>query len=590
MRPSITAKTIFGPIQRIRVWYALLLLLNAVFIVRLFYLQIIRHDHYQSAALSGQLKEYEIPPERGIIEAHNGETVVPIVLNETKFTLFADPVYVKDAGKAADKIARAIGGSAKEYEDKINASDTRYVVLSKKLDKAQSEKIKELDLKGIGTRGVPYRTYPQGSLASQLLGFVNDEGIGKYGLEEALNSELKGRPGQLKAITDAKGVPLAANRDNIITEAKAGERLTLTIDVGMQQQLEDILKTGLDRAKSDSGSTLILEAKTGAVKAMANYPTYNPGEFYKVEDGSVFNNAAVSAPLEVGSVMKPLTAAAALDLGAITKNTSYQDPGFFKIGDAKITNIEEVGGPGTKTVADILQQSLNTGATWMLMQMGGGEINEQARTRWHEYMTERYNFGATTGIEQGYEAEGSVPHPTEGFGLNIQYANTAFGQGATQTPLQIAAALASVINGGTYYRPHLVEKTSSGGKQMVKQPEALHKNVIKPQTSQDVRSLMEYAFSKNYRGYGMTNLRPEFSIGGKTGTAQIPKPGGGYYTDRYNGMFLGYIGGNEPQYVIVVRINEPKIGGYAGSKAAAPVFVDLANMLINNFGVTPKGQ
>jgi cell division protein FtsI/penicillin-binding protein 2 len=588
MNPPIISTAI--SIKRIRIWYALLLLLSAVFVVRLFYLQVIKHDYYQTAALRGQFKQYEIPPVRGVIEAHNGSGTVPIVLNETKYTLFADPVYVKDPTDAADKIARAIGGNAGDYEKQLRTPETRYVVLAKKLDQSQSEAIKKLELKGIGTRDVPQRTYPQGMLAAQMLGFVNDEGQGKYGLEQALDSKLQGTPGQLKAITDASGIPLAANRDNIMTEPKAGERVLLTIDVGMQQQLEDLLKNGLERAKSGSGSALILEAKTGAVKAMANLPTYNPAEFYKVEDGNIFNNAAVSAPLEVGSVMKPLTAAAAIDQGVVKKDTTYFDPSVWKIDDAKVTNIEEDGGAGTKSVADILQLSLNTGATWLLMQMGGGgEINQRGRQAWYDYMTGHYRFGQLTGIEQGYESEGSVPSPTDGFGLNIQYANTSFGQGTTQTPLQMGAALASAVNGGTYYRPHLVEKTvDASGKETVKQPEALVNNVVKPQVSQDLRSLMEYSFSKNYKVYGMSSLRPEFSIGGKTGTAEVHRPEGGYYTDRYNGMFLGYVGGAEAQYVIVVRVNEPKIAGYAGSKAAAPIFVDLANMLMNNFGVTPK--
>lgn len=591
MNPGLLSTRTLGPIQRIRIWYALLLVLSSVFVVRLFYLQVIRHDYYQAAALRGQFKEYEIPAQRGVIEAHNGAATVPIVLNETKYTLFADPIYVKDPADAADKIARTIGGNAQDYEDKIRTSDTRYVVLAKKLDKDQSDKISALELKGIGTRDVPERTYPQGSLAAQLLGFVNDEGEGKYGIEEALNDQLKGTPGQLKAITDAQGVPLAANRDNVVTEPQEGQRITLTVDIGMQQQLEDILKAGLERAKSESGSALILEVKTGAVKAMANYPTYNPAEFYKVQDTSAFNNAAVSAPLEVGSIMKTLTVAAALNLGVVAKDTTYYDPGSWQIGDARVTNIEEDGGAGTRSIGDILQLSLNTGATWLLMQMGGGEINEKARTTWYDYITNHYRFGQKTGIEQGYEAEGSIPDPVKGFGLDIQYANTAFGQGATQTPLQMAAALASVVNGGTYYRPHLVEKTvDASGHETTKNPEVLGQNVVRPEVSRDVRQLMEYSYAKNYRVYGMTALRPEFAIGGKTGTAEVPKPGGGYYTDRYNGTFLGYVGGNEPQYVIIVRVNEPKLAGYAGSKAAGPVFVDLANMLVNNFGVTPKGS
>jgi cell division protein FtsI/penicillin-binding protein 2 len=578
-----------SPVQRIRIWYAFLLVLSAVFIIRLFYLQIIRHDYYQTAALRGQFKEYEIPAQRGVIEAHNGDSTVGIVLNETKYTLFADPVYVKDPRGDAGKVAQAIGGNASEYEEKLRAEDTRYVVLQKKLDKDQSEKIKALELKGIGTREVPYRTYPQGSMGAQMLGFVNDEGQGKYGIEEALDDKLKGTTGQLKAITDAAGVPLAANRDNVVTEPQPGQRVVLTIDIGMQQQLEDILKTGLERAKSGSGSALVLEVRTGAVKAMANFPTFSPADFQKVEDAGVFNNSAVSSPLEVGSIMKPLTVAAGLDQGVISNGTSYYDPGVWQIDDAKITNIEEVGGAGTKNIGDILQQSLNTGATWVLMQMGGGEVNEKARTALYDYMVNRYRFGIVTGIEQGYEAGGSVPHPTDGFGLNIQYANMSFGQGTTQTPLQMASALAGVINGGTYYRPHLIEKTVDGnGQETVKKPEELVHGVVSSTASRDIRDLMEYAFSKNYRGYGMATLRPEFAIGGKTGTAQIAKPDGGYYTDRYNGMFLGYVGGNEPQYVIIVRVNEPKIAGYAGSKAAGPIFVDLANMLINNFGVTPK--
>jgi cell division protein FtsI (penicillin-binding protein 3) len=367
MLPQTSSKSLLSPIQRIRIWYAFLLLISAVFVVRLFYLQVIRHEHYQTAALSSQLKEYEIPSERGVIVAHNGESEVPIVLNEKLYTLYADPVYVKEPDIAAGKVADAIGGDYATYLRLLKAPDTRYVVLAKKLSKDQAKKIDGLDLKGIGAREAPYRTYPQGSLAAQLLGFVNDDGDGKYGLEQALNKELAGTPGQLKAITDAAGVPLAANEDNVNIEPKSGSRLLLTIDIGMQQQLEDLLKAGLKRAKSGSGGAFIMEAKTGAIKAMANFPTYSPAEFYKVEDANALTNGLVSSPLEVGSTMKPLTAAAALNLGVVSKNTTYHDPSKYKVDDAVVSNIEEDGGAGTRSVQDILQLSLNTGATWLLI-------------------------------------------------------------------------------------------------------------------------------------------------------------------------------------------------------------------------------
>lgn len=587
MRPNHPS-AVMSTLTRIRLWHGLLLIIFGVCIVRLFYLQVIRHDYYQKAALVAQLKEYEIPAERGVIVAQNGSSLIPLVLNETRYTLFSDPKFVKDPKDAAQRIAGAIGGNADDYEKRMRL-DTRYSVLAKKLDKNQKERIDKLELKGVGTRDAVNRTYPQGSLAGQILGFVNDDGEGKYGLEQALDSELRGQPGQLKAITDAQGVPLATNKDNIVKEPVAGKRVVLTIDVGMQQRLEDILKEGLDAAKSGSGSALVLDANTGAIKAMANYPTYNPGEFFKVEDGNLFNNPAVSAPLEVGSIMKPLTVAAGLDQGVITPESTFYDKRFWNIDDAVVRNVEEDGGAGTKSVRDILQLSLNTGATWVLMQLGGGEINSKARQTWYNYMVNHYQFGKPTGVEQGFEADGYIPRPDQGFGLDIQYANTTFGQGMTATPLQMGAALASAINGGRYYRPHLVASTIDGsGKETKKDPEVVNANVVSPETSNDLRELMEYVYSKNRTVYGATSAREEYSIGGKTGTAQLAKPEGGYYDDRYNGTYLGFVGGNRPQYVIVVRVNEPKIPGYAGSRAAAPIFVKVSNMLIDNFGVTPK--
>lgn len=577
-----------NPVKRIRLWYAFLIFIMSIFLIRLFYLQILRHDYYKKVALQAQTKEYEIKAERGAIEIHDGKSIVPIVLNETRYTLFADPKFISDPTKTAKAIKDIIGGDSSDYANKMKAP-SRYAVLAKKLSKDQKEKVDKLYIKGIGTREESYRTYPEGELASQLLGFVNDDGQGKYGIEQYLDGDLAGKPGQLKAITDAQGVPLVASKDNVITEPESGKRVVLTVDVSMQKQLEDILKTGLDNAKSKSGSAVIVDANNGAVKAMANYPTYNPSEFYNVSDANVFNNAVVSAPLEVGSSMKPLTTAAALNQGVVNKDTTYFDRNFVQIDDAKITNIEENGGPANRSLFDILQLSLNTGAVFLLQQMGGGQVNQKARVAWHTYMSDHYGFGKLTGVEQGYEAAGSVPDPINGFGLNVQYANTAFGQGMTATPLQMAAALSAVVNGGTYYQPHLIDQTiDNNGKSTYKSPKIVYSQVVSAETSKTIQELMVFVVSKNYSIYGMKKPRPEFNIGGKTGTAEIAKPGGGYYDDRFNGMFIGFVGGDKPQYVIIVRVNEPKIGGYAGARAAAPIFGALSDMLINNFGVTPK--
>lgn len=570
------------PESRVRLWYGLLLAVCCLFIVRLFYLQIIKHDYYKQAAFLGQFKEYEVPAERGVIDVHDGDKVVPIVLNEKLYTLFADPKFITDAPRTADAIARIVGGSAADYQQKMQVK-SRYAVLAKKLPRDKREQLDKLEIKGIGTREESYRTYPQGELAAQVLGFVNDEGEGKYGIEQALDTELRGQPGQLKAITDARGVPLVANKDNIVTAPHHGQRLLLTLDISMQQQVGELLKAGLAKAQSKAGSALVMEANSGAVKAMVNWPSYNPAEFFKVEDGSVFANQAVSGAMEIGSVMKPLTAAAALNEGAVQPGTTYFDPAKFTIDEATIRNIEEDGGPGTRSVQDILQLSLNTGATWLVMQMGGGSINEKARVKWHDYMVNHYRFGQTTGIEQGYESDGVVPSPTDGFGLNIQYANTSFGQGMTATPIQVAAAMAAAVNGGTFYQPRLVDTVTADGKTTIKQPVILRRDVVKAEVSTTLRQFMEHTVTTN----NPNAVRTGYAIGGKTGTAQIARPEGGYYEDRYMGNYVGYVGGDKPQYIIFVKVAEPKVGGYA-SRHAQPIFAEISNLLINAYGVVPK--
>ncbi|GAC1392687.1 MAG: penicillin-binding protein [Candidatus Saccharimonadales bacterium] len=580
---------VLTPLRRIQIWYALLAFVCALFIVRLFYLQIIRHDYYQKTALQGQLKDYEIPAVRGVIAAHTGDQITPLVLNEKLFTLFADPKFIQDPHESSLKINAILGGNPHDYEVKMRLH-SRYVILGKKLTSDQKKQIDSLNIKGVGTREASYRTYPNGTLASQLLGFVNDDSEGVYGIEQALNSKLKGKPGQLKAITDAQGVPLVGNKDNIDISPQQGRETVLTIDTGMQQQLEEILKQGLDNAHSPSGSALIIDPNSGAIKAMANYPTYDPGQYYKVVDPAVFNNSAVSSPLEVGSIMKTLTASAAIDQGVISKDTTFYDPGKYSIDGATVRDIEEDGGAGVRSVTDILTYSLNTGATWMLMQMGGGQINQKARDTWHDYMVNHFHLGSPVGIEQGYEASGYIPSPNTGYGINIAYANTAFGQAMTATPIQMAGAVSSVINGGTYYVPHLIEGyMDDSGNEVKNKPSIWKSNVVKPDVGEQLKTMMEAVVNRNYVTYKMTKPSPSYIIGGKTGTAQIANPSGGYFEDKFNGTFVGFVGGIKPQYLIVVRVNTPKINTYAGAGAAAPIFGKLTDMLINNFDITPKG-
>lgn len=578
----------YQSVKRVRIWYALLVAVMAIFLVRLFYLQVIRHDHYKTAALSDQLKQYEVPATRGTILAYDVDKTIPIVLNEELYTLYADPSFIKDAPQVARDVAGIIGGDSTAYEKLMRVEGSRYQILAKKLTEEQKDKVAKLEHPGLGTQQQDYRTYPQGTLASQVLGFVNAEGKGSYGIEQALNDKLKGQPGELKAITDVRGVPLAASGSNLQKPAVPGDDIVLTLDIAMQKQVELLLESGLKRAQSQKGSAVVMDVKTGAVKAMANFPSYDPAKYSEVENAELFSNNAVARPLEVGSIMKVLTTTAAMDVGAVDPNGSYYDPGGWKIDDFTITNVEGSGGPGTRPVLDILYMSLNTGATWELMQMGGGKINEKARTIWHDYMVNRYFFGRETGIEQGYEASGYVPKPGDnGAGINLTYANTSFGQAMTATPVQMAAAMSAVLNGGTYHKPYLIDGVvQADGSVKKAAPKVVRKNIVSQKSVDNITNMMQIVAEGRIRNPKFDTTR--YSVGGKTGTAQVAKPSGGYYTDKFHGTYLGFVGGNKPEYVIVVFVEDPKIPGYAGSAAAQPIFADIGHMLINNSFVTAK--
>lgn len=587
-----TPATKFSPVQRARALFALLILIFSVFVIRLFYLQVIRYDYYKNVALSAQLKQYTVQAPRGIIEAHMGDATVPLVLNQRLYTLTADPTLIKKPDEVGNKLAAILGGTPSDFIAKLKTEDTRYVVLQKKISEDQNKQVLALKYPGIYSQEQDYRTYPQGAMAAQLLGFVNDSGSGDYGVEQALNSILKGTPGQLKAVTDINGVPLAANSNNFSTQPVAGKNVVLTIDMGMQKQVEQILATEQKTLKAKELSAVVMDANTGAIKAMANLPTYDPSHYQDVTDPRVFQNAVVSNPIEPGSTMKSLTTAAALDQGVIQPNTTFYDPAHWLIDGFNITDIEEDGGARTQSIESTLNLSLNTGATWILMQMGGGEINSKARTNWNDYMVNHFMLGKDTNIEQGYESPGYVPSPKDnGAGIDLTYANTAFGQAVTVSALQMAGAYSAILNGGTYYQPYLVDQTIDPvtGAATTTKPKVLKSDVVSKQVSQDMIPLLEQVVVGHYKsGFSYMKFPGNYSVGGKTGTAQIAKPGGGYYDNKFNGTYAGFVGGDNPQYVIVVYTVEPQVNGYAGSMGGQPIFSDIAHMLINDFGVTPK--
>lgn len=571
----------------------LVLLMGTVLIGRLFYLQIIRHNHYDDLAVAEHQKKFTIPATRGTLYFRDGDSTVPAVLNTSVYTLYADPKAVKDGKGVAKQLERELGLEQDEIKSLLKNKDSSYVVLAKRLSKEQVDtlfKNKE-DLVGVNVTPVPQRVYPEGTLGAQVLGFVNDEGKGQYGVESALNDSLEGKPGQLKAITDVSGVPLSLDdATNIAQQPKNGDNLVLTIDRNIQAKAEEVLAEGLKQSRATKGSVVVMDPNTGAVKAMANLPSYDPAKYFEVGGDAYerFQNRVVSNQYEAGSVIKVLTMAAGLNEGVITKDSQFNNRGFVQVDDARIKNVEQDVN-GTRTMTDILKYSLNTGVVYILQQLGGGNINGQARERLYNYFTSKYGFGDLTGIEQAGESMGSIYGPKTEQGNNVRYSNMAFGQGMAVTMIQTAAAFSSVVNGGSYYQPHVVEgKLTQSGEVNSKAPDPVRTGVVSEGTGAVVRDMTRTALSE---ASAVSRLvRPGYNVGGKTGTSQTIDTATGRYTeDKTIGSYLGYGGDEKPRYVIMVRVDDSNLGSgaFAGSAAAGPIFGNLSNWLLDYYNIKP---
>lgn len=556
------------PLLRIKTLGVIFVLLAIAVTTKLFYLQIVQGNSYRQAADDLQIKSLAIPADRGIIYVQDGDRQVPLVLNKRSWTLFADSEFIED--KAAIKSILADSGLevSQEVNDKLEL-DSRYIVLYKEVSDELKEKIVSSKVKGLYFNEESRRSYPEGSLAAHVLGFVNNDQEGQYGIEQAFSEDLSGVDGQLKAVTDASGTPLAFEDTNIAVEPKNGQDIILTLDIVLQQLSEDTIEKHVAETSSKSGSVIILEAETGAIRAMSNFPTYDPNTYSVVEDIGVFTNSAITTSIEPGSVMKPIVMATAFDKNVVNPDDTFDDKNSVEVEGAVITNALDYGN-ATRPIKDILSLSLNTGSVYLLSLLGGGDLNLTGRQIMYDYLI-NFGLGSKTGVELPNEASGVVFGPTDGYGLNIRYANMTFGQGLTVTPIQLAAAYGALFNGGDLYKPYIV--SSAGGK--LRSPELVRQQVISAQTSEELRSVMRQMAIDRYGSAQVAGLE----ISGKTGTGQIPNSTGGYLEDAYTGTFAGYVKSNDKTLIIIIRLEEPQVR-FAGSQAAAPAWEDIANGIV----------
>lgn len=571
-------------------WLAIILLgVMAVFVLRLFQLQIIQHADYIKRAQQSQQRQFTIPATRGKIYMMDGREAVPVVFNQIVYTVIADPQAVREADrpKIVAALREVAGGEVVEgVEEKLHRLTSRYEVLARNLTRHQAEKLQQKAFAGILYQQGSRRSYPEGQLGAHALGFVNAEGKGQYGVEGGLDARLRGRDGLLKTVTDVRNVPLTIGKDNIRIEAKQGENVVLSVDRNVQGFTEEALKAGIEKARATEGSAIVMNPQNGQVLAMANYPSYHPAEYARVADNSVFTNNSTMTPFEPGSVIKTFSMATGIDKGVVTPESTYQNSDCTTVGDRTMCNALR-GLNGTLTMQQALNNSLNVGMITMARRLGdGSNITLEARRTLHDYYYNKFGFGQSTGIEVG-EAPGIINQP-DALGAEVNYANITFGQGLNITMIQSAAAFCSVVNGGNYFKPTLVKGTIDNNN-IVSLPEPKPiRQTISEKTSLTMRRMLTQARLM------LTKLiseqdRPGYEIGGKTGTSEAIV--NGTYTKKETiATYIGYGGANRPDYVIMVRVAAPGKGrDLQGSIHAAPIFTDISNRMIEYMKLAPKG-
>lgn len=555
--------------KRISILLGFFVLLTALFTWRLFQKQITEHSEYKAQAAGQYIVKKDLPAVRGKIISSDK---FPLATNERLYQLMIVPRYVatKDKLDVAEKIAPFTGKKAEEIYSLINNDKYYLAPLRTRMTEAEGDEIAALKLKGVLVTPESVRSYPEGQLAAQLLGFVDSSGNGRYGLEGFYNNELKGIGGEIFGEKDTKG-RLFDTGDSI--KAQNGSDFILTLDRQVQFKAEEILANSVKKYGADSGSMIIVEPSTGKIIAMANVPTFDPNLFNKVpsSEQNVFNNPAVNNAYEPGSIFKPLIMAAAIDQGKVQPDTENTFGASIKV-DSYTIKTSTGEAYGKETMTQVLENSDNVAMVWISELLGKDSM--------YKYIKD-FGFGRKSGVELDTESAGQVNDAKKW--SNSERATISFGQGMTATPLQVLMAISAIANHGKLMQPYLVDKiVSPAGKEEQRYPKELTQ-VIRDDTANKVTQMM---VSVVVNGHGKKAGIPGYNVAGKTGTAQIPQPGGGYYTDRHIGSFVGFAPATDPKFAMIVRLDNPKAVEWAES-SAAPAFGEMATWLVEYLRIAP---
>jgi len=544
---------------------------------RLAYWQIAKHGQLASQAQAQYREVGTLPAVRGaIFDRH----LTQLVVNTTVYSAFVSPdqVPTTERDRVTNGLVTVLAADRAKLTTTL-ASGAKFAYVARRLPKDKADQLRALKLPGVGLEEETQRSYLPGitsgtTLASNLLGFVNYNGDGQYGLEAKYQTVLAGTPGYISSYRDL------ANREIVLgshthQDPVNGSDLVLSLDANIQYASELALADGVKKYHAESGSVLIMDPTTGGIVAWADYPSYNANDFTHTDTASFKDNVA-SYVYEPGSVMKVVTLAGAINSGAIAPDTVINDPGYLNVGGYRISDWDHRN-HGNINYTYVLEHSLNVGA----MKAMQGEGHDA----FYSYLQ---GFGLTkpSGIDVGGETC-LLPAAADKL-ADSQYATAAFGQGIDVNMVQMLAAVNVIANGGKYAPPHVMERVGTKVNPLLLQPQ---RQVITPPTAAKMTAMME---SVVQHGSGWTSRVKGFELdqAGKTGTSQIPV--NGQYTQDVWASFVGFLPAQHPKFTMLVVVRKPHVDGSDrdwtlndGYFTAAPIWQKIAQAMVVDWHITP---
>lgn len=554
---------------RINIFCAVIVVLFFFIIFRLFQIQVINASKYKAQAREQQWNRKVIPAKRGSIYTSDG---YPLAISYTAYNLYIDKNQIKDESKLKKILTDNIPDIENTLDKFLNDPNRKWYKIADNLSWDIKTKLTNEGVSGFHFEEVYLRKYPESPMLGNVMGYVGSDEFANYrgffGLEQYYEGDLRGQHGWNLQEISARGDPILWAGSDII-EPIMGSDLYLTIDRNIQYTVDQMLNEGALKYGAKSGLVIIMDPQTGKIIAMSNYPQVDPNEYNQGIEA--LRNMSVATVYEPGSVMKAITMAAAIDKNLVTPETTYNDTGPKVYSNYVVDNWDKKH-HGVQTMIQILQKSNNLGAAWVGQRVGDRELIK--------YFSE-FGFGSKTGIDLEGEETGIM---NKKFPLkDIELVNASFGQGISVTPIQLVQAFSAFANGGRLYKPYIVEKIVSDGKETLIQPQQIG-NPISEKSAQIMSDMLTEAAAGGEAKYFVLK---NYKIAGKTGTAQIPVKGG-YDPDRTNASFVGFM----PSYnnfVMLVKLEEPKTSGYA-SETAVPLWMEIAKFLADYYGKPPDKQ